>query len=80
MVANPTVTLNNGLAMPLLGFGVFQVPDAEECERSVSDAIRTGYRLIDTAATYGNSESRRTSTCSISSSVRTIWRRSSRST
>jgi 2,5-diketo-D-gluconate reductase A len=40
--------------MPLLGFGVFQVNDAEECERSVSEAIRTGYRLIDTAAAYGN--------------------------
>jgi 2,5-diketo-D-gluconate reductase A len=42
--------------MPLLGFGVFQMRDAEECERSVSDAIRTGYRLIDTAASYGNEE------------------------
>jgi len=42
--------------MPLLGFGVFQIPDAEECERSVYEAIRTGYRLIDTAAAYGNEE------------------------
>jgi 2,5-diketo-D-gluconate reductase A len=42
--------------MPLLGFGVFQINDAEECERSVSEAIRTGYRLIDTAAAYGNEE------------------------
>lgn len=50
----PSVTLNNGVAMPLLGFGVFQVPDPEECERSVSAALRTGYRLIDTAAAYGN--------------------------
>ncbi|HSV85108.1 MAG TPA: aldo/keto reductase [Levilinea sp.] len=49
-----TVKLNNGLEMPLLGFGVFQIADAEECERSVVDAIRTGYRLIDTAASYGN--------------------------
>ena len=40
--------------MPILGFGVFQIPDAEECERSVADAISTGYRLIDTAASYGN--------------------------
>src|SRR5215212_3365621 len=48
--------LNNGVEMPLLGFGVFQIPDAEECERSVYDAIRTGYRLIDTAAAYGNKE------------------------
>lgn len=53
---NPTVTLNNGVPMPLLGYGVFQVPDPEECERGVVDAIRTGYRLIDTAAAYGNEE------------------------
>jgi 2,5-diketo-D-gluconate reductase A len=50
----PTVTLNNGVEMPLLGFGVFQIPDVAECERSVAEAIRTGYRLIDTAAAYGN--------------------------
>jgi 2,5-diketo-D-gluconate reductase A len=50
----PSVILNNGVTMPLLGFGVFQIPDAEECERSVSEALRTGYRLIDTAAAYGN--------------------------
>ena len=42
--------------MPILGFGVFQVPDPAECERSVLDAIATGYRLIDTAAAYGNEE------------------------
>lgn len=42
--------------MPILGFGVYQVPDAEECERSVSQAIETGYRLIDTAAIYMNEE------------------------
>ncbi|MBX3000376.1 MAG: aldo/keto reductase [Caldilineaceae bacterium] len=54
MSAIPTVTLNNGVEMPLLGFGVFQINDAEECERSVSEAIRAGYRLIDTAASYGN--------------------------
>lgn len=53
----PSVTLNNGVGMPLLGFGVFQIPDAEECERSVYEALRTGYRLIDTAASYGNEES-----------------------
>lgn len=52
----PSVTLNNGVTMPLLGFGVFQMRDAEECERSVYDAISTGYRLIDTAASYGNEE------------------------
>jgi 2,5-diketo-D-gluconate reductase A len=54
MSAIPSVTLNNGVGMPLLGFGVFQMRDAEECERSVYEAIRTGYRLIDTAAAYGN--------------------------
>jgi len=51
-----TVTLNNGVEMPLLGFGVFQVPDLAECERSVADALEVGYRLIDTAASYGNEE------------------------
>lgn len=51
------VTLNNGLKMPILGFGVFQMTDLEECERSVSDAIEIGYRLLDTAASYGNEES-----------------------
>jgi 2,5-diketo-D-gluconate reductase A len=51
-----TVTLNNGVAMPVLGFGVFQVSDPAECERSVSDALQVGYRLIDTAASYGNEE------------------------
>jgi len=56
MSAVPSVTLNNGVEMPLLGFGVYQVDDAEECERSVSEALRTGYRLIDTAAAYGNEE------------------------
>ncbi|MDE3213387.1 MAG: aldo/keto reductase, partial [Bacteroidota bacterium] len=50
------VTLNNGVEMPLLGFGVFQVKDLNECERSVVDAIETGYRLIDTAQSYGNEE------------------------
>ena len=51
-----TVTLNNGVEMPILGFGVFQVPDLAECERSVLDALDVGYRLIDTAASYGNEE------------------------
>jgi diketogulonate reductase-like aldo/keto reductase len=50
------VILNNGVEMPILGFGVFQITDAEECERSVYEAIRTGYRLIDTAASYENEE------------------------
>jgi 2,5-diketo-D-gluconate reductase A len=51
-----TITLNNGVKMPRLGFGVFQVTDLAECERSVVDAIETGYRLIDTAAAYMNEE------------------------
>lgn len=50
------VTLNNGMKMPLLGFGVYQVADADECERSVLDALEAGYRLIDTAQAYGNEE------------------------
>ena len=50
------VKLNNGIEMPILGFGVFQVKDLEECERSVVDAIESGYRLIDTAQSYGNEE------------------------
>jgi 2,5-diketo-D-gluconate reductase A len=50
------VRLNNGVEMPILGFGVFQVTDLAECERSVLDAINTGYSLIDTAASYGNEE------------------------
>jgi len=48
------VKLNNGVEMPILGFGVFQVKDLSECERSVVDAIDSGYRLIDTAQAYGN--------------------------
>ncbi|NTZ92401.1 aldo/keto reductase [Agrobacterium tumefaciens] len=52
----PTVTLNNGVEMPILGFGVFQVPDPAECERSVRDAVDVGYRLLDTATSYGNEE------------------------
>jgi diketogulonate reductase-like aldo/keto reductase len=52
----PAVTLNNGVQMPSLGFGVFQVPDPAECERSVRDAIDVGYRLLDTATSYGNEE------------------------
>jgi 2,5-diketo-D-gluconate reductase A len=50
------ITLNNGLRMPIAGFGVFQIPDAKDCERSVVDAIEVGYRLIDTAASYMNEE------------------------
>lgn len=48
------VTLNNGVKMPKLGFGVYQITDPHECEQAVIDAISVGYRLIDTAASYGN--------------------------
>jgi 2,5-diketo-D-gluconate reductase A len=51
-----TVKLNNGVEMPILGFGVYQIADAEECERSVLDALEVGYRSIDTAAAYQNEE------------------------
>jgi len=50
------VTLNNGVKMPQLGFGVFQVTDLAECQRAVEDALSVGYRLIDTAASYKNEE------------------------
>ncbi|OMF24112.1 2,5-diketo-D-gluconic acid reductase [Paenibacillus sp. FSL H8-0548] len=50
------VMLNNGVEMPILGFGVFQITDQNECEQSVYDAIMAGYRLIDTAASYLNEE------------------------
>src|SRR6185436_7039300 len=51
------IVLNNSVEMPILGFGVFQIADPAECERSVRDAIDVGYRLIDTAASYDNEES-----------------------
>lgn len=50
------ITLNNGVKMPMEGFGVFQVPDPVQCEQAVLDAISSGYRLIDTAAAYMNEE------------------------
>ncbi|MEK3993104.1 aldo/keto reductase [Robertmurraya sp. FSL R5-0851] len=50
------VILNNGVEMPILGFGVFQIQDENECEQAVYDAIMAGYRLIDTAASYLNEE------------------------
>jgi len=50
------IVLNNGVEMPALGFGVFQIADQDECERTVLDALETGYRLIDTAAAYFNEE------------------------
>ena len=48
--------LNNGVEMPMEGYGVFQIPDFEECKQAVLNAIKTGYRLIDTAAVYMNEE------------------------
>lgn len=51
------ITLNNGVKMPLEGFGVFQIPDPAQCEQVVLDAINSGYRLIDTAAAYMNEAS-----------------------
>jgi 2,5-diketo-D-gluconate reductase A len=51
-----TVKLNNGVEMPILGFGVYQINDQQVCEESVVEAIKAGYRLIDTAAIYGNEE------------------------
>ena len=50
------ITLNNGIKMPMEGFGVFQVPDPKQCEQAVLDAVSVGYRLIDTAASYRNEE------------------------
>jgi len=50
------VVLNNGVEMPILGFGVYQITDLTQCEQCVYDAIMVGYRLIDTAAAYMNEE------------------------
>ena len=55
-MAVENVKLNNGVMMPLEGFGVFQIPDLAECERVTIEAIQQGYRLIDTAAAYQNEE------------------------
>lgn len=51
-----SITLNNGVSMPLEGFGVFQIPDQKVCKKAVLDALDTGYTLIDTAAAYMNEE------------------------
>ena len=51
-----SITLNNGVSMPLEGFGVFQIPDQKVCKKAVLDALDTGYTLIDTAAAYRNEE------------------------
>ena len=52
----PTITLNNGVKMPAIGYGVFRMKDPAECEEAVVQAIQNGYRLIDTAAAYENEE------------------------
>ena len=52
----PSVTLKNQIQMPLLGFGVLRMKDPEECERCVEAALDAGYRMFDTAASYGNEE------------------------
>jgi len=52
----PTIKLNSGIEMPVLGFGVYQIRDLDECEQSVVEALNVGYRLLDTAAVYGNEE------------------------
>lgn len=52
----PTIALNNGVPMPQLGFGVFQVPDYDQAKQAVADALKAGYRMIDTAAAYNNEE------------------------
>lgn len=49
-----TVTLNNGIEMPVLGFGVYQIEDLSDCEKAVNEAFEVGYRLIDTASAYRN--------------------------
>ncbi len=56
MTTVPTIKLNNGIEMPQLGFGVFQVPDLKECEEAVVNALQVGYRLLDTATAYQNEE------------------------
>ena len=50
------ITLNNGITRPKIGYGVFRMTDAEACEEAVVQAVQAGYRLIDTAAAYGNEE------------------------
>lgn len=54
MIKIPKVKLNNGIEMPQLGYGVFQIPDANEAEEAVKNALDVGYRLIDTAMAYQN--------------------------
>lgn len=62
-------TLANGIKMPMVGFSVYQVPNLEQCEQSVLDALNAGYRLIDTAESYMNEEA-------VGSAVRKTQKRS----
>lgn len=55
-MSEPFVTLNNGVKMPGIGYGVFRITDQAACEEAVVQTIQSGYRLIDTAAAYGNEE------------------------
>ena len=50
------ITLSNGVSMPMIGYGTFQITDAKQCRSCVADALAAGYRLVDTAAAYGNEE------------------------
>ena len=50
------IHLNNGVSIPMFGLGVFQVTDRMQCEETVSEALKIGYRMIDTAACYGNEQ------------------------
>ncbi len=74
------VILNNGVEMPILGFGVYQIPDPKECEHSVYEALMAGYRLIDTASAYQNEAAvgqaikRSTSYLAISMVPGALWR------
>ncbi|WP_214324883.1 aldo/keto reductase [Nonomuraea sediminis] len=69
-----TVTLNNGVQMPILGFGVFQTP-AEQTEQAVADALAAGYRKFDTAASYENEEAAgRALAARTGALTRTVWR------
>lgn len=60
------ITLNNGITMPKIGYGVFRMTDAEACEEAVVQAVQAGYRLIDTAAAYGKKLSARQSAAAVS--------------
>ena len=66
-----TILLRNQVSMPLQGFGVFQITDPTQCEQAVAQALQAGYRLIDTAACYGNE--RAVGKAVTESGIPTIW-------